>query len=261
MTVERSATSLHSSIVAYVEVAQNLSEDRITGILEMLANVRTARRFVGEKGCDWPFSRRLLRKAPSSKLRPHFIWHIADNFLMLCSDLLYDLANGAFDIDKLDEKQKDGVRGCLARGIRVDQRRVVKLEDAGPGAEGVFVHLQDDDRKIERVLFGFLVHKPRTELNAQALIRQFGLETSDGMVGKVLKTSWPTQQTNVAGVYATGDSSAMMTHFTVAVTSGIQAAGGITGYLNSKDSDDVLTNRGEQRVLASSAEGQAGCRN
>lgn len=169
------------------------------------------------------------------------------------------LTNGPFDSDKVDPAIAQQMKAVMARGVKLDQRKVVKLEAAQPEKEGVYVYLKDDQESIERVLFGFLVHKPETTVNAEHLIAQLGIETIPGMFGNVVKTQAMMQATNVSGVFAAGDSGNVMTHVTTAMSSGIGAAGGLVHYLNEKDDEDALTTL-EKQETSIAGEGVDGTR-
>lgn len=172
------------------------------------------------------------------------------------------LANGKIDRTCMDDALLRKLDAMVALGVRIDERKVIKLEDAGPTQEGVYVHLQDQDGdNVERVFFGFIVHKPRTTLNASDLITQLGIETESGMFGDFIKTNGFPQATNVAGVFAAGDCGSALTHVTTALSSGIGAAGGIVHYLDGIDLEDVLTEKNGVQEKEISGELEAGCRN
>ncbi|KAJ9652995.1 hypothetical protein H2198_007775 [Neophaeococcomyces mojaviensis] len=158
------------------------------------------------------------------------------------------LTNGPFNSEAVDSTLAKQARALAARGVKIDQRKIVNLENAEPGKEGVHVHFEDDNQSIERVFFGFIVHKPETALNAEHLIQQLGIETEQGMWGAVMKTQAPMQATNVPGVFAAGDSGNLMTHVTTAMTSGIGAASGIVHYLNELDDEVALVEVGYGRA-------------
>lgn len=152
------------------------------------------------------------------------------------------------------------VKAVMARGVKLDQRKVVKLENAAPEIEGVYVHLKDAHGNVERVPFGFLVHKPETTLNAEHLIEQLGVEVVPGIFGNVIKTHPMVMATNVLGVFAAGDSMNSMTHVTTAMSSAIGAAGGLVHYLNEKDDEDALAAIGKKDVSVDVQKvGDSGC--
>lgn len=171
------------------------------------------------------------------------------------------LANGKLNKSTMDNALQEKLKELIAVGIRIDERKVIKLEDAAPAENGVYVHLKNEqDESIERVFFGFIVHKPKTELNAAHLITQLGLQTEPGMFGDFIKTNGFPQATNVAGVFAAGDSGNALTHVTTAMSSGVGAAGGIIHYLNDIELKDAVSKKdsGTDGILA--GELQAGCR-
>lgn len=138
---------------------------------------------------------------------------------------------------KAEEKVMEKLKRMKARGVVVDERKVVKLEDAAPEL-GVCVHFEVDG-KIEKELFGYLFHKPGTQLNAAGLIEQLGVETEPAMFGTIIKTAGIMPSTNVEGVFAAGDSGNALTHVTAAMLSGVGAAGGVVSYLNAADDEDA----------------------
>lgn len=159
------------------------------------------------------------------------------------------LTNGPFESDKVDSVIEKQVKAVMARGVKLDERKVIQLENAEPDREGVYVHLKGEGGQVERVFFGFLVHKPDTKLNAESLIGQLGLEVVPGMFGNVVKTGPMIPTTNVPGVYVAGDSGNLMTHISTAMSSGMGAAGGIVHYLNEKDDEDALSSVGQQDTV------------
>lgn len=171
------------------------------------------------------------------------------------------LTNGPWDINKADPALKKQAEALIARGVKIDQRKVVKLENAEL-EEGVYVHLQDATSGAEeRIFFGFIVNKPPTTVNAQDLIAQLGVETDKGMFGDYIKTAVPFQSTNVKGVFAAGDSGSQMTHVTTAMSSGVMAAGGIVHYLNGVANEDVLAGLSENGAeIEGQSEETAVCR-
>lgn len=170
------------------------------------------------------------------------------------------LTNGRLDRAALDETVAKKLKGFTALGLITDERKVVELE---PADDGVYVHLQsDEDQSLERVFFGFIVHKPRTVLNAPHLIEQLGLETEAGMFGDNIKSNGFAQATNVPGVFTAGDCANALTHVTTAMSSGIGAAGGIVHYLNDLEVEDMLSEHEKDKVNTDlTIELEAGCRN
>ena len=170
------------------------------------------------------------------------------------------LTNGPWDETKADLALAKQVRAVQARGVNLDQRRVIKLENAeSEGKDGVYVYLQAESGKVERVFFGFIFHKPSTELNAQHLVSQLGLETEPGMSGPVIKTQWPMYSATVNGVFVAGDSGNAMTHVTIAMTSGVGAAGGVTFYLNGVDDEDALAEIGKEEAVINGPDNGTEC--
>ncbi|KAF3931013.1 hypothetical protein ABW20_dc0102155 [Dactylellina cionopaga] len=163
------------------------------------------------------------------------------------------LTNGRWDIEDSNNPPDfiKQVKALIARGVKIDQRKVVQLEDANP-KEGVYVHLQDENSgRQERVLFGFVASKPPTALTSPHLVQELGLELDKGMFGEFIKVMGPAQNTSSPGVYAVGDCASQLTHVTTAIASGVFAAGGIVHYLNKLADEDALT----EMELASNTQG------
>lgn len=129
--------------------------------------------------------------------------------------------------DTSDEAVVKAYESLKRRGVKVDTRKIVEMLNADP-EEGVDVVFEDG----QRTRFGFLMHKPRTTLNAEHLIKRLGLETVPGMFGDVIKAVEPFQGTNVPGVFTAGDAGNNVTHVTLALSTGVGAAAGIVHYLN-----------------------------
>ncbi|KGO58809.1 hypothetical protein PEX1_100850 [Penicillium expansum] len=111
------------------------------------------------------------------------------------------------------------------KGIKVDSRPVTRLVK-GPGPSDVEVGFEDSTKRIE----GFLVHKPKTEINGP-FAEQLGLYlTSDGDI----KTAKPFYSTSVPGVFAAGDCAVPMKAVVTAMSSGTLVAGGLAGQLQAK---------------------------
>lgn len=132
--------------------------------------------------------------------------------------------------DEKDEAVVKSVKTLKNMGVKFDSRKIAQLIDTQP-QEGVDVLFEDGSKAH----FGFLMHKPRTALNAEQIIKQLGLETGPGMFGDVVKAKSPFQDTNVPGVFVAGDVGNAMTHVTVALSTGAGAAAGIVHYLNEQE--------------------------
>ncbi|KAK6333670.1 hypothetical protein TWF730_003854 [Orbilia blumenaviensis] len=155
------------------------------------------------------------------------------------------LTGGPFDFEtsNFEPSIVKQLKAVMTRGVKIDQRKVVALESSEP-TEGVNVRLQDENGEEEKVHFGFVVHKPQTELNGLEIIKELGVETEKGGHGDTIKVIQPFQATNIPGLYAAGDSGVPMTHVTSAMVSGVSAAGGIVHYLNGLDDEDALASAG-----------------
>ncbi|KAK6534123.1 hypothetical protein TWF281_005461 [Arthrobotrys megalospora] len=155
------------------------------------------------------------------------------------------LSDGPFKLEEsnVEPSVVKQLKAVMARGVKIDQRKIISLENSEP-EEGVNVRLRDENGQEENVHFGFIVHKPQTELNGQQLIKELGLETEKGGHGDIIKVTAPFQVTNVPGIYAVGDSGVQLTHVTTAMLSGVSAAGGIVHYLNGLDDEEALAAAG-----------------
>ncbi|KAJ5206573.1 Pyridine nucleotide-disulfide oxidoreductase class-II [Penicillium cf. griseofulvum] len=110
-------------------------------------------------------------------------------------------------------------------GFKVDSRAIKKLV-MGPGASDVEVGFEDGTQKME----GFLVHRPKTEINGP-FAEQLGLHlTSDGGI----KTTEPFYNTSVPGVFAAGDCAMPLKSVVTAMSSGTLVAGGLVGQLQAE---------------------------
>ncbi|RVD80538.1 uncharacterized protein DFL_008433 [Arthrobotrys flagrans] len=155
------------------------------------------------------------------------------------------LTDGPFNLEtaNFEPSVVRQLKAVMARGVKIDQRKIVALEDSEP-LEGVNVRLKDENGQEEKVHFGFIVHKPRTELNGQDIIQDLGVETEKTPHGDAVKVIAPFQGTNIPGLFAAGDSGVQMTHVTTAMASGVSAAGGIVHYLSRLDDGDALAAAG-----------------
>jgi thioredoxin reductase len=92
----------------------------------------------------------------------------------------------------------------LARGVKLDIRRVKAFVNNGPGPErGITVQFQDGSD----VTLGMLVHKPAMRNRAQLLLDQLGLATNK-VNGEIITGS--TGETSVPGCFAAGDTAEVM---------------------------------------------------
>lgn len=65
------------------------------------------------------------------------------------------LTNGPWKSETVDPCFAKQLEAIMARGVKLDQRKVSKLENAGSGREGVYVHLTDTQDNTERVFSVF----------------------------------------------------------------------------------------------------------
>ncbi|KAJ5190858.1 Pyridine nucleotide-disulfide oxidoreductase class-II [Penicillium longicatenatum] len=127
--------------------------------------------------------------------------------------------HGAQELTQALEKASDGT------GIRVDSRPIARLVK-GQGKSDVEVAFEDGTQRME----GFLVHKPKTEINGP-FAEQLGLHlSSDGDI----KTTEPFYSTSIPGVFAAGDCAGPMKAVVTAMSSGTLVAGGLAGQLQAE---------------------------
>ena len=145
--------------------------------------------------------------------------------------------NGKVDMGV--EANQAALELCRAKGIKVEERKVVKLEDVS-GKKGVDVGMDVWSEDGERVFVGFVLHKPPTELVAREVVDELGLETRRGMFGDVVKTINMFKGTSVEGVFAAGDICEEMTAVDNALFTGACAAGGVVHYVGDLDDKEAL---------------------
>ena len=145
--------------------------------------------------------------------------------------------NGKVDMGL--EANTAAVELCRAKGIKVEERKVVKLEDVS-GKKGVDVGVEVWLEDGERVFVGFVLHKPPTELVARDVIDGLRLATRRGMFGDVVKTVNMFKETSVEGVFAAGDVCEEMTAVDNALFTGACAAGGVAHYVGDLDDREAL---------------------
>ena len=130
-------------------------------------------------------------------------------------------ANGPVRVE--DEGAKRALEVAKARDAVVDERRIRRLVHL-PDGEGIEVGFEDG----RKTRVGFLQHSPPTVIVGKDVAKELGVEIlDDGRGGTVLKTSAPFGETNVKGVFAAGDSSALMKQVTVAMQQGVTAGAAI----------------------------------
>ncbi|KAH8656714.1 hypothetical protein BGZ60DRAFT_384631 [Tricladium varicosporioides] len=110
--------------------------------------------------------------------------------------------------------------------VSVDDRKITKLIKGSRKAE-VEVVLNSGEQRLE----GFLVHRPRGELNGQ-WVKQLGLEQT--LMGDI-KVNPPFNETSMPGVFAGGDAGTMFKAATVALSSGGSIAAGVASSLGAED--------------------------
>lgn len=113
--------------------------------------------------------------------------------------------------------------------ITIDSRPIAKFQKERPvdSTSDVTVHFADgSDPKRE----GFLVHRPKTEINGQ-LAQQLGLQLTPG--GDIF-TNPPFGETNIPGVFAAGDCAGPVKIVSNALFSGSCCGAGATAKLQAK---------------------------
>lgn len=119
---------------------------------------------------------------------------------------------------------KQQLKICEAWGAKVDSRRIKRLINNGPThEEGVTVEFEEG----EPLNLGFIAIKTATVNRSQDLIDQLGVECVEPAMGGHIKIVNPMfNSTNVKGVFAGGDTCALMKQVTLAMADGLKAAAG-----------------------------------
>lgn len=122
----------------------------------------------------------------------------------------------------------DDVAEQVALGIKPGfnltiERRSIERLSKGTAPSEVVVHLNGGVDQVQ----GFLVHRPKTEVNGP-FARQLSLELTEG--GDI-KTSQPFFETSVSGCFATGDCATFMKAVTSAISMGALGSGGLASQL------------------------------
>ncbi|KAF2463383.1 FAD/NAD(P)-binding domain-containing protein [Lindgomyces ingoldianus] len=125
-----------------------------------------------------------------------------------------------------------------AFGAAVDERKITRLVNNGPShLDGVTAEFETGDP----VTLGFLAHRPPTVNRAQDLVEQLGLETVDPeMGGHVAIKDMMFNETSVRGVFAAGDTMALMKQVTIAMAEGMKAASGAGKQIMDERAEAVL---------------------
>lgn len=152
------------------------------------------------------------------------------------------LSNGP--LKPLDEATAEALKVAEASGAKVDERRIRKLvhhEDE----QGIDVVFEDGDS----FRIGFLQHTPPTHVVAPNLAEDLGVEKlPDGRGGTLLKTSQPFGETNLEGVFVTGDAGVVMKHFANAMALGVAAGAGVSFQLGKEEERELAKNLVETNV-------------
>ncbi|KAF1956429.1 FAD/NAD(P)-binding domain-containing protein [Byssothecium circinans] len=137
-------------------------------------------------------------------------------------------------------------RIAKAIGAKVDERKIKRLLNNGPThKEGVTVEFEEG----ESVTLGFIAAKPPTVNRAQDLIEQLGVECQDTPFGPIVKITNPMfNSTSVRGVFAAGDTMAMMKQVTLSMADGMKAAAGVGFELAAEKEATTLKALGEEKI-------------
>jgi thioredoxin reductase len=124
-----------------------------------------------------------------------------------------------------------------AFGAKVDERNIKRFINNGPShTDGVTIEFEEG----EPVTLGFIVHRPPTVNRAQDLVEQLGLETVPGEMGGHVAVKDMFNETSVRGVFAGGDTMALMKQVTVAMAEGLKAAAGAGKQIGEEKAEVVL---------------------
>ena len=113
-----------------------------------------------------------------------------------------------------------------SNNITINDKKISKLVKGGKGAE-VEVVMENGEKIVE----GFLVHKPVGKLNGD-WVEQLGLETTEQ---GTIKVNFPFNETSVPGVFAVGDCGTVMQAVTSAIAMGGAVAAGVAAQLEAED--------------------------
>ena len=143
----------------------------------------------------------------------------------------------------MDPSIQQSIEIAKARGCKIDQRIISRLERASGENIGMDIIFEDG----ERLRVGFLIDKPFTETVGREMIESLGVEIASDPMGNFVKRNEPFGETNIPGVFAVGDASMSMKHVTVAMSTGIAAAGGVSMQLVSEESGRISAGLEEGR--------------
>lgn len=134
-----------------------------------------------------------------------------------------------------DSAVQQALKIALARGAKVDSRKVTKLVNNGPGPEkGITVEFEDG----ASVKLGMLLHRPATRNRGQHLIDQLELKMKEG-TGEI----WVDPvfaETSVKGCFAAGDTSDMFKQVALAMGSGLRAGAVASMHLCIEEGDRAI---------------------
>ncbi|KAF2260832.1 FAD/NAD(P)-binding domain-containing protein [Lojkania enalia] len=132
---------------------------------------------------------------------------------------------------------QNALKLARAVGASVDERKIKRLINNGlTHKEGVTIEFEEGNP----VTLGFIVHRPDTVNRAQDLIEQLGVEISKTPMGEVVVVKDMFNSTSVKGVFAAGDTMAMMKQVTIAMAEGLKAVAGAGKELSEEDGAEAL---------------------
>lgn len=141
--------------------------------------------------------------------------HLSFMALQLNTDVTV-FTNGPRSTDPAVRKAIDAV--LAVEGTKLDERRVVRLVNNGPGPEnGVTVEFEAGPSAT----LGFLAHRPATRNAGQALMDQLGVAVKDGQGEAVVDPVF--LESSVPGCIVAGDTMEMIKQVALAQGAGVRA--------------------------------------
>ena len=139
------------------------------------------------------------------------------------------LSNGP--LKPASEEVAAALEVAKAKGAKIDDRKIRKLVHL-PDEQGIEVEFVDGES--QRI--GFLQHTPPTKVVASSLAEDLGVDIlDDGRDGTILQRNEPFGETNVKGVFVTGDAGVVMKQFSVAMSYGVGAGAGVAFQLGDEE--------------------------
>ena len=136
-----------------------------------------------------------------------------------------------------DPELRSAAEAAKIAGCVFESRKVVKLERAPEGEEGLDVWF-DDGYKSR---MGFLADKPPTvPVGEKMLVEGLGVEIASDPLGSFVKRTEPFGETSVKGCFAPGDMGTNWKQVTAAMMQGVTAAVGVSMQLCGDAAEEVL---------------------